>query len=170
MSSSRIPTELLKDVDFIKAFELLGATAPEIAYMCSPKAQKLRNMAQYYERLLGEEPKELIYEGNDGKFRKIIIQRETISKSKILKKVIRNLHWMEFNETQREKLSELKMLMAASAVGKSLKTVQKKLDEKVIEKYLLDNFDLSLTNLKKNAKKKLPIKIAEDEDEDEDDW
>ena len=133
----------------VKSFELIGELGIEIARICSPNTHELMNLALYYDACLPEEPKTITVTV-DNKPESVTVQRGDIVNSLRLKGIITRSYWFEFNRTMREKLPELKMMMLAAAIERSLKVEERReitKREKEINKFLKDTYDLSLKKI-----------------------
>lgn len=140
---------------YAQTLKLLGSLSDNVAFILCPKTHKFKDMCDFYDSFLPEEPK-TIEVTIDGVKESVTVKRGDIINSLIVNKVIFNSFWRETNRTILNPDSIIPAI-TAEAVSESLRVKQQMvniMNEKQIKKFVEEKFSLSLEEIDKLVKKK----------------
>jgi hypothetical protein len=148
-----------EELMFTQTLKLLGSLSREVSYILCPETHRLKDMCEFYDSFLPDEPKNITITV-DGKEETMKIQKGDIVNSWIVKQVIVSSFWRETNKTILNPDSLIPAI-ASEAVSEALKIKQATIDKmnaEQVEDFVKGKFGMSLEEaeelLKKATKKK----------------
>lgn len=142
-----------EQIMYSQTLKILGSLSPEVAYILCPKTHLFKDMCDFYDSVLPEEPKKIEVE-IDGKKEGVTVQRGDIINSKIVQKVLTNSFWRETNASILNPDSLIPAI-TADAISEALRIKQEMvnlMNEKQIKQFVEKKFDLSLEDLELKLK------------------